>query len=76
MLSQFSRVQPFATLWTAACQASLSMGFPWQEYWSLLPCSPPGDLLDPGMEPVSLKSPALHADSLLLSNQGSPYFKK
>ena len=59
MLSCFSCVRFFAILWTIAHQASLSMGFPWQEYWSLLPCSPPGDLLDPGIEPVSLKSPAL-----------------
>ena len=45
-----------------ACQAPLSMGFPRQEYWSGLPCSPPGDLPDPGIEPGS---PALQADSLL-----------
>ena len=36
-----------------ARQAPLSMGFPRQEYWSGLPCSPPGDLPDPGIEPVS-----------------------
>ena len=35
------------------------MGFSWQEYWSGLPCPPPGDLLDPGIEPTSLTSPAL-----------------
>ena len=35
-------------------------------------CPPPGDLLDPGMEPVSPRSPALQADSLLLSPWGSP----
>ena len=35
------------------------MGFPKQEYWSGLPCSPPGDLPDPGAEPTSLMSPAL-----------------
>ena len=35
------------------------MGFSWQEYWSGLPCSPPGDLPDPGIDPMSLKSPAL-----------------
>ena len=35
--------------WTAACQASLSMGFSRQEYWSGLPCPPPGDLSDPGI---------------------------
>ena len=42
-----------------ACQAFLSMGFSKQEYWSELPCPPPGDLPDPGIEPVSLISPAL-----------------
>ena len=48
-----------ATLWIVACQAPLSMGFFRQEYWSGLPCSPPGDLPYPGIEPVSLMSPAL-----------------
>jgi len=47
------------TLWTRACQAPLSMGFSRQEYWSGLPCPPPGDLPNPGLEPTSLKSPAL-----------------
>ena len=47
------------TLWTAVCQAPLSMGFSRQEYWSGLPFPPPGDLPDPGIEPVSLKSPVL-----------------
>ena len=42
-----------------ACQAPLSMGFPRQEYWSGLPCPPPGDLPDPGIKPTSLMSPAL-----------------
>ena len=49
-LGCFSRVQPFATLWTVARQSPLSMGFPRQEYWSGLPCPPPRDLLDPGIE--------------------------
>ena len=40
-------------------QAPLFMGFSTQEYWSGLPCPPPGDLPDPGTEPVSLLSPAL-----------------
>ena len=40
-------------------EAPLSIGFSRQEYWSALPCPPPGDLLDPGTEPVSLASPAL-----------------
>ena len=58
MLSCFSHVL-FATLWTVARQAPLSMGFSRQEYCSELLCPPPGNLPDPGMEPVSLKSPAL-----------------
>ena len=45
--------------WTVACQASLSMGFFRQEYWSGLPCPTPGDLPDPGIEPVSLMFPRL-----------------
>ena len=48
-----------ATLWTVACQASLSMESSRQEYWSGLPCPPPGDHPNPGTEPVSLMSPAL-----------------
>ena len=49
----FCRVWLFVTLWTVAGQALLSMGFSRQEYWSGLPCPPPGDLLHPGTEPVS-----------------------
>ena len=45
--------------WTVAHQVPLSMGFPKQEYRSGFPRSPPGDLPDPGIEPVSLMSPAL-----------------
>ena len=52
----------FVIPWTVARQASLSMGFPRQEYWSGLPFPSPGDLPDPGIEPGS---PALQADSLL-----------
>ena len=59
MLSCFSRVHLFATLWTSARQAPLSMGFSRQGYWSGVPCSPPGDLPDPGIRPTSLMSPAL-----------------
>ena len=51
----------FATAWTVACQAPLSMEFSKQEYCSRLPCPSPGDFLDPGIE---LRSPALQADSL------------
>ena len=59
MLSHFSCVQLFATLWTVACLALLPVGFSRQEYWSGLPCFPPGDLLIPGIEPRFLISPAL-----------------
>ena len=45
--------------WTVACQAPLSMGFSRQEYCNGLPCSPPGDHPDPGIEHISLMSPAL-----------------
>ena len=58
VLSHFSRVQLFATTWTIACQAPLSMGFSRQEYWSGLSCLP-GDLPHPGIEPRSLTSLAL-----------------
>ena len=59
MLSRFSRVGPFATLWTAAHQGPLSLGFSRQEYCSGVPYPPPGDLPDSGIELVTLKSPAL-----------------
>ena len=48
-----SRVQPFATLWTVALQAPLSVGFSRQEYWSGLPFPTLGDLPNPGIEPTS-----------------------
>ena len=64
-----SRVQLFATPWTGAHQASLSIKFSRQEYWSGSPFPPPGDLPHPGIEPVLL---ALQAGSLLLSHQGNP----
>ena len=59
VLSRFSHVQLFATLWTAARQAPLSLEFSRQEYWHGLLCPLPGDLPDPGIEPKSLRSPAL-----------------
>ena len=51
MHSHFRRDRLFMTLWTVAHQAPLSMGFSRQEYWSGLPCPPPGDLADPGSNP-------------------------
>ena len=47
------------TPWTVAHQAPLSIGSSRQEYWSGLPCPPPGDLPDPGMEPTYLTYPTL-----------------
>ena len=67
VLSHFSRVRLFATLRTVACQAPLSMGFSGQEYWSELPCPPPRDLPDPGIEPAFPVAPVLQADSLPLN---------
>ena len=55
-----SHVRLYVTPWTVAYQAPLSMGFSRQEYWSGLPCPPPGDLPDPEIEP---RSPALQVDS-------------
>ena len=57
------------TRWTIALQPPLSVGFSRQEYWSGLPFSSPGDLPNTGNEPESPPSPALQANSLLLSNQ-------
>ena len=59
MLSHFSGVRLFATLWTVHSQAPLSTGFSRQEYWSGLSSPPPGDLPHTGITSVSLKSPAL-----------------
>ena len=56
VLSRISCVGFCATIWTAALQAPLSMGFSRQEYWSGLLCPPPGDPPIPGIEPASLKS--------------------
>ena len=61
--SSLSRVRLFATPWTVAYQAPLSVGFSRQEYWSGLPFPSPGDLPNPGIEP---RSPALHAKSMFL----------
>ena len=54
-----SHVQLFETPWTVAHQAPLSMGFSRQEYWNRLSFSPLGYLLNPGIKPASLASPAL-----------------
>ena len=67
-----SCVQFFVTLWTVACQTSLSMGFSRQEYWSGLPFPSPGDLPDPGINPGS---PTLPAGSLPSEPPEKPHDK-
>ena len=70
ILSRFSHVRLFATPWTVAQQAPLSVEFSKQEYWSGLLFSSSGDLPNPGIEP---KSPALQADSVMSEPPGKPY---
>ena len=74
MLSLFSSVRLFAIPWTEAHQASLSMGVSRQEYWSGLPFPPPGDLPNPGIQPVSLMSPALAGRFFTTSTTWYPLF--
>ena len=62
----------FATLWTTAHQAPLSMVFSRQEYRSGLPCPPPEDLPDPGIEPISFSLLHRQAGSLPLALPGKP----
>ena len=64
-----SRVRLFATPWTVAYQAPLSMGFSRQEYWGGLPFPSPGDLPDPGIKPGY---PTLKADALTSEPPGKP----
>ena len=80
MLSHFSRVWSFAMLWTVAHQAPLSMQgaiFSRREYWSGLPCRPPGDLPNTGME-IEVFLHLLHCRQILypLSHLGSPTVDK
>ena len=70
-VSSLSHVQLFATRWTVAHQALLSMGFSRQGYWSGLPFPSPGELPDPGIEP---RSPALRAGALPSEPPGKPHY--
>ena len=72
-VKSLSRVRLFATPWTIAHQAFLSMGLSRQEYWSGLPVPSPGDLPDPGIEP---RSPSLQADALTSEPPGDVYVVK
>ena len=68
LLSRVDSLRPYGV----ADQASQSMGFSRQEYWSGLPLPSPGDLPDPGIEPGS---PALEADALTAEPPGKPLKK-
>ena len=67
-----SCIRPFATLWTVDHEAPLSKVFPRQKYWSGLPFLTPGDLLDPGIKPVSLVFPALVGGFFTTEPPGKP----
>ena len=69
LLSHFSYVQLFGTLWTVAHQAPLAMEFSRQECWSRLPCPPPGNLPHPG---IKTRFPALEVDSFTAEPLGKP----
>ena len=73
VLSPFSCVRIFATLWTVVYQAPLSMGFSRQEYWSGLPCPPPGIFLTQGMNPCFLCLLYWQVGSLPLVPPGKPH---
>ena len=74
VVQSLNHVQFFATPLTVAHQASLSVGFPRQEYWSGLPFPSPGDLPDPGMEPTSPVSPALVGRFFITEPPGKPRY--
>ena len=61
----------FETLWTIACQAPVSMGFPRQEYWSGLPFPSPVDIPNQGMEP---RSPALSSGFFTTEHLVNPHW--
>ena len=72
MLSHFSHVWLCVTLWTAACQVPLSVGFSRQEFWSGGPCPPPADLPNPRIKPALLSNLHGRAGSLPLVPRGKP----
>ena len=73
VLSRSVMSDSFATLWTVARQAPLSLGFPKQGYWSGLPFPPPGNLPYRGIEPVSPMSPALAGGFFTTETPGNPH---
>ena len=75
MLSRFGRVQLFATPWSVAREAPLSIEFSRQKHWWGLLCPPPGDLPEPGIKSTS-EAPAMQVDFLPPSHWGSPFFPR
>ena len=73
-VDMLSRGHLFATPWTVVLQAPLSLGFSRQEYWSGLPFPAPGDLPNPGTEPVSPVSPALAGQVFTTEPPGKPLY--
>ena len=74
LVTKLCCMHSFATPWTIAYQAPLSTGLSWQEYWSGLPFPFPRDLPDPGIEPVSLRSPALAGRFFTTEPPGNPIY--
>ena len=68
-----SHLRLSATPWIVTHQASLSMGLSWWEYWSVLPCPPPRDLPDWGIEPMFPVIPALAGRFFTTEPLGKPY---
>ena len=73
-LSPFSHIRLFVSLWTIACQASLTMGFSRKEFWNGLPCPSPGHLPDPG-DRITFKSPALAGEFFTTSTTWEAHIK-
>ena len=73
MHSHFSYLQLFVPAWAVASQAPLSFWFFRQEYWSGLPCPPPGDFPHPAIEPISPATPTQQAGSLSTEPPGKPH---
>ena len=65
-------VTPWTVTWTVAHQTPMSMGFPRQEYWSGLPCPPPGDLPNSRTEPSSPVAPVLAGRFLTTAPRRKP----
>ena len=72
MVKLLSHIRLFATPWTVAYQAPLSMGFSTHEYWSGLPFPSPGDLPNSGIEPVFPVAPALAGRFFTSESPGKP----